>query len=677
MERFTPKPILIVDTLSIFSLVPIVLRSNLSKEVFYLRQGMGFLKHLMVMLFKRFGWSFEPIEYTMSSTGGRSLYRELSSLLIEKMKICREEIFPAHINKLIRVSSYERKRVSSCLTTLAGAELYYPMLLYLLSQHKFVSEYKVGAVLLKKTVFAKMISETYGNINLQAVFYSSFGQRGIPARQNYMMDEVVSRVIGSGFYRLAKTAALISFSLFSKLKGIFFASKKKIQKHKICAMVFNRQPSETISCLPWGSVQLGNLKKETLTLAPSYLSSSARQFYEERSDRYIEYSFNPYSNKKNRDLSEVYSSFIGYFFRNLKVYRRIFALRGIRGWITNYLLELLAHLSFFEAFFYVNGSKILWATAPDYTFMQMAAIAINRVGGVSLASTFSQSAFPEWEIHHNQIDVYFVWGRRLVEVLKGNEDQCKFFVIAGYPSDKIFAGEFKKAKELRDSIIKRYKVRNIVTFIDNAPGRDSFISPLTFLELYQEIFSWLEEDKKNFCIIKAKRSETIARQPRLKKPIDDFCQKGQLAVFYERAVIYPSWTADVVISPSLSLLCLSALSGQRCIYYDVHRSNEDYTLGLDNISIISQRGRIKEELRKAVGESRRNRRPQSLQPVKDSLIDPFVDGKAVDRIRGYFTDLINKFNCHSSNREAIDHANLEYKRQWGEDSVVRGPLSAD
>ena len=85
-------------------------------------------------------------------------------------------------------------------------------------------------------------------------------------------------------------------------------------------------------------------------------------------------------------------------------------------WVFKYYFTLLIKLSFFEALFFVNGSKILWVMNENDSETQFAAMAIHRQGGISLGTSWSQVPLPEWNIQKNSNDVFFAWGKRMVHI---------------------------------------------------------------------------------------------------------------------------------------------------------------------------------------------------------------------------------------------------------------------
>lgn len=665
---------LVVDTLSFFSLIAIFIKFRSTRTVFYLHKNNSIFTRLTIKTLSKWGWCFEQICYTLSPAGGVSPYKELQKKLIETIKVCQQSLFSKQVDVLLQTSEYERKRLLACFGRYAGAELYFPVQLYIILSVKFQHPDKVKTVLLRKNIFSDIVRGIYRDAGFKPYFYPSFGRRNIFPRDDYDMDKFLFREYSFHRRNLIRASLLVCYSFLCKSAYFFLKLRKPVKKHKICALVFNRYATELCNCLPWGKEEQDYLKDETLLLYLSYMPKSARNFYDCRSDRHLEYSFNPFTGNKDIELIKTWAYFINFLFRNIIKYRKLFGWQGIKLWMSNYLLNILTYLSFFESLFWVNGTKVLWTMNADDSITQMAAMAINRAGGVSLGTSWSMCPLPQWNVQHNQNDIYFIWGKRSKDISLSNNDQCKFLVINGYPVGQIFAYEFQKAQDLRVLIIRQYKAKNILVFIDNIVANDYIISPEDNLEFYREIFSWLEENTANFLIIKAKRSETISKSPVIKEKIDNFCRKKRILILYDRSVFYPGLAADAIISTSLTLLSVTALFGRPCIYYDTHNFTHDFPLKLSNIRIVHNAAEMRPTINNLIEESHRLGYPEKLQPIADSVIDPFADGEATDRIREYIKNSLVKFDKGHTNIEAMDYANTQHIKRWGKDTVIPGPL---
>ena len=546
------KTILIIDSVNFISLFVAFLRFNSTRRVFYLRNNRGILNHITVKMLCKYGWSFTQIQETLSPINGVSPFGELSKLLIRKIGIIREDIFAQEINAIKDISEYERKRLSACLSKYAGKEIYFAMQLYVLLHNKFPLKDKIQAVLLKKTLFSSLIDDTFRKINLTPFYYLYFSRDRLSIRENYFMDKFLLKSNLSCIKSITKVSICIFYSLLTKLTCFLPRLNKSFKKSRICVLINSPYATEMFSLLPWLTEKPSSLKEETLLLFQYSLPKSTKDVYAKKVAQLKEYSINPFRNK-DVELKKIYQYFLSHFLKNLWLYRNLFGYKGIKRWSLKYLVDMILQISFFEVIFHSFGTKILWVTDVEMLQIQMATIAINRLGGISLGTTWSQQSFPEWQTQFNQYDVYFVWGERLANIRKGVNDQSTYFVKVGYPGDSMFTREFKRAQDFRDSVFKQFKVNNILTFVDEMTANDTFISSEDLFKIYNEIFSWLEEDPSNFFVIKAKNTHTIDKYPVLKERIENFYREGRLLVLYEKAAMYPVLAANVVISPYLAL----------------------------------------------------------------------------------------------------------------------------
>ena len=668
--------ILIIDNLNFFSAFAMVSRLTSPRQVFYLHRNNGIFSRLAAGALKTAGWRFQPIEYTLSISGEFSPFRELEKLIIDRIKFCRECIFEKRFGTIKGVSEYERRRLAAAFGKYAGKEIYFPLQLFIVLKMTFEFRERVAAVLLRNNVFSDLIREIYQKENINVYFYAALRGDRFERREDYFMDKMIMilRAPIASARILLKITTRLCYSILCKVILVFAKSGKPFKKHKICALVANVIPTELGSCLPWGSVEESSLKSETLSLHYPSMPEEARGFYRDRSDLLIEDNFSPFIDGMNFGLIKAWSRFSDLFVKNVWLYRKAFGFSGIDRWISKHLLEVISYLSFYEAFFRESGTKVLWTMNEDDSHTQMAAMAINRVGGISLGSTWSQIPFPIWRVQYNKNDISFVWGRRLSDVRFNTYDQCNYFVTTGYPADAAFGNEFRRAQDMRASVDRKNGRRNILTFIDNAAANDDFVSPKHISDIYAGIFAWLEENPANFLIIKAKRRETIDKDRDTKKRIEEFSKEGRLLIVYDRAVMYPSLAADLVVGASLSLPTLAAVLGRPVVFYDVHGTSKDYPLDLPNVYIVTKPEDIKRTIKDALEDGRRSGLTEALRPVRGSSIDPFVDGKSVQRMRQYIEDLLESSNSGASNSEAIEFANTRYKAEWGDDKVVKGRL---
>ena len=674
--RDMEKKILVVDNFSFFSMFAVFLNFKSGGTVFYLHKGKGIFGKLPHGIIEKLGWSVRPIRSKLSPEGGISPFRRLSEVLIRQMELCRENIFLPRLKVLRGISEYERRRLATFLGKRASKELYFPMQILILLTTTLRMHERAAAIFLRKNAFSDIIQQIYRDAGLKIHFYPHLGPWKFEPRENYIWDKLIPKSRISLFKNLSKTALLVFYSLFCKCTCRFFRTKKNLKKYKICALVFNTHATELCNCMPWVLGDHDFLKKETIAFCHCSMPERAKRFYKEKADKFSEYNFNPFVGNKSAETIEAWALFANLFIKNARLYRQLFGSNAVNRWMAKNILDVLIYMSFFEALFGVIGTKILWTMNEDDSQMQMASMAVNRLGGIVCGTTWSLVPMPEWDIQHNMRDIYFMWGRRMARMRSDVQDQYNFSVITGYPADRAFKQQLREAEKLRFSILKENGKRRILTFFDNLCANDSEVSLDDFFAVYKEMFTWLAEDPSHFLIIKAKRPATIAGHYRLEEKINEFREKKQILVLYDKAVVYPGLAADLVIGAvSMTLTSLAAALGTPCIYYDIHDTMRDYPWMLPHVSVVSEEGAIKTAINDLMKHSiREGGYAKRLQPVTGSAIDPFLDGKSIYRMRSYLGNLLKKFAEGSSSFEAVDFSNSRHRAEWGENSVIPGSL---
>lgn len=669
------KEIPLVDNLKFFSLISIIRKYGFCREVFYLHRKMDIFSRLFIFVLSRFGWKFVPITYDMLPVENTSPYKEVHSLLISKIKEC-EKLLRGPMQGLKGVSDYEKERMLGFFGKRAGYEIYFQLKLsVLLSFGKILSGKKVR-VFLKKTFFSGIVQSAYEKIGIKTVFYNSPDKDTFLKREGYLMDGMMLNERRNFLRSLTVAIFLLANSFFYRTWVFLFDRKKPLRKHKICVLILGSKATHLSSGLPWaGHGQRQNdIKEEILTMCSSSLPEKTVDFYVKASDRLVAYDFNPFRPVDGLEMKKSRAAFMGYFLENLKFYKGIFGFNGIKMWMTKYISDILVYLSFFESVFRLNQTRILW-TMTEYDYQtQAAAMAMNRVGGVSFGTTMSHFSQPLWELQRNQNDIQFVWGKRAAGIKKIIFDRCDSFVLAGYPADAMFTSEFKKAKRLREDITGGREKSKVLTLYDEIAWNDFEMTPKKLMNIYGEIFTWLEDDADNFFIIKAKTKNTLDFCKKVKEKIENFSREKRVLVIHEKAAIYAGLAADAVLGTSLSLTSIVALLGRPVIYCDIHNVTEEYPVNLPGFITIHDTKKIREALNKALEKNQVSRPERPPEPLKGSSIDPFADGNSGKRMCQYMKDVMQKIDQGFTNEKALNFANEKYGETWGRDTVIPGPL---
>lgn len=597
--------------------------------------------------------------------------------------------FSKMIQTLDAISPYEKERLVAYFSKQAGIELYFGVQIYVFLTTQFRDRENIVEVLIRKSALSSLISPIYEKARLRVRFYPSFFFGAIFPRENYAMDKVI---LDGQIMNLQQMRSVINTTIKFIMNALrckvlfycFSVNRLKIRSYKVCAMVFNDRLTHLNNCAPWAmpfAKNLGDLKKETLAICPSFFKDGAKEYYRKISDHVLAYDYNFKFSLKNERLIKTMAFSLKFFLKNIYLYRKLWKpkvfpkafMDPLKIWMLKYSFALLTKLSFFEALFFVNGSKILWTMNENDSETQFAAMAMRRRGGVSLGTSWSQVSMPSWNIQKNSNDVFFAWGERMVHIRAQMRDLNYCYVVAGYPGDAYFQTENEKAKTYRLDLMEKYKVNQILTFIDNRAANDILTAKQSFLEIYETLLKWVESNKKNFMIIKTKDMSNFEKIPELQQKTDTFIERGQLAVVNERSALYPGLASDVVFGmSSVSLTSLLAVLGRPVIVYDAHRIFKKFPLGIPQARVIS----TVEEMIPAIHDALEKSSGQFCDAAvhKGTAIDPFVDGKAALRMKTYIENLLECYRKDYSQERALQYANEQFQKEWGRDYVISGAL---
>lgn len=674
----TESPRLMVDVLGIDSLWAVLQHGAGVRLVHYMHAARDPVNRLAIRILGRCGWTFVQLDYSLAPVNGASPFKQLTALLLSLMRQCRDTLFVETFQRLTAFSVYERARLSAFFAKQAGIEMFFAVQLYVVMTSGSVRMACTTALFLQDSVFAPLLRELYGRVQVRPHFYRSRCGGKPQPRTGYQMDRVILHKTKRRIHRVLQSVRLFALGGFYGVLGRLSPEAMPARRHKICALVAASPAVERRSCLPWMSPDDGEeLKREILAVYGSWMAPQDIAFYRRRCDQAVLLDFDPVRDAREPLLRAAWASYPGVFGRNLKRYRQVVGIDRMSRWMLKNLLEIVIKTSYFESLFRLQGTQVLWTMNEDDSDGWLAAMAAHRVGGVSLGTTWSQPALPAWNIQRNQNDVYFVWGQRMGQIRLASDDPCYAYVIAGYPGDGQFAAARQQAHEYRQRLLQRQGcIRTIASFFNAMPARDALFSPALLREFYQQLFAWLDEDPGNFLIIKAKRRETLCWDVNLQRAIDAYQQAGRLDVLQDLAAVYPALAADVVVGlgATLSLPSLAATLGCAVVLCDPHHLLQDHPIGLPNVTVVSQTSAVRPAMAQIIAGARDGNGPGRLEPRHGSVIDPFVDGQTARRYQQYIQDLLRSLDQGRTGVDAVEAANQRYQARWGAEHLLRGPL---
>lgn len=669
--------LVVVDILGLSSLWSLLTQRRCSKHVRYAHMAKGMLARGVISALRCCGWSFAPLASTLAAVNGTSPYKELDAMMLGVIHRCHREFLAEHLRVVEGLSPYERRRLATYFGKCAAAELYLTMQLCVMLRADADQGAPVSMALIRRSPFTSLVAEVFRAKGLRLAWYRALWWQAVAVRPQYQMDRFVTRKTRSRWYRLLHMALLLGYAGWSRIVCRPMPPARSTRVHRVCALIANRYALDRYSCLSWVRADDDAMKREVLAIYGGAMPADALAFYQGRCDRLLRYSFLPMLNRQAGELRAVWASYAPGLLRSLWQYRRLVSAGRLARWLWKYLPEFLIKTAFFEALFRVHGARVLWTMNDDDVEGQLAAIAMHRVGGISLGASWSQTVLPEWDVHRNQNDIVFVWGDRMRDIAQQAQEPCHSLVTAGYPGDHHFAEARREGLALRTRLLRLPHVRTIAVFFDAMPAQDALMVPARLAALYEELFGWLEDDPGNFLVIKTKRHETLHWHTGLQARIREYSRAQRLETIHDRSTIAPGLAGDVVLGlgASLSLPSLAATLGRPTVLYDPHHILRDFPLGLPNVIAVSAVASVRPAIVTALQHRPQAGHVEPLPPFTRSAVDPFVDGRSAERSRDYVADVLRAFNARVSSAQAIATANERYRSRWGGEMISRGPLA--
>lgn len=671
---------IITDILCAGSCLKLFMKYRHDREVYFVMRGNALVDRLTFALLLRLGWKFMPLEYELKPiAGGREPFFDVRKELDAFFERFIAAKLQEGIYKHRYFSEYEKKRIATYLELELKKKLYRSVeILYVLG----LLQKDIGrprAVLLLSSVWQREITALYNERGYEVSFYKVFFPWAPYTRPFYLMDYFVKASFGralnslsGAFYLFLKVGShIVNGVSYWIIRHFNRAVPSRIGTFDIVAIIPGYMRTEWFNDLCWKQVPRER-GYATLAMLFGTLDESAYDTYGYLAERWVS------PNRFSR-FPHLFSIYYWLWPLYPKVLIRNISrlLRGFRGENINFnhwfeLINLWIEVSRMEALFILTGAKILWTNIEGQDLSSLAgSIAINRLGGVSIGSTWSMFGVQDFRGYRNTLDIWFIWGDKHVELFQ--EEVCKAMVICGYPGDFYLEDHLKKAKELRKAWQERYGAETIITLYDNAIGYDiqHFFTP-TF-EYLEKILRWVHKETKNLFVIKSKHKAFIDSYPR---PILDLLRlleaEKRLIYEFKKADLAPGLAADLVVGFGITTLpSLLGTYGKDVILLDINGINMKNSADAKNIRFIKRPEEIVDCLEqwKAMRQNGEIEREITIQSKPDWL-DSFADGRASQRISEYISYLMNGLINGLGSNKAIEAANKRYGAHWGNDKIV-------
>ncbi len=666
---------IVVDVLSVYSCLKILLKHPKCRRVYFIMQSHGLLDRVSSYVMRMLGWKFTALEYDLTPNKGDKPYLHV------RKKI--EDVFNDLMRPKIRVqvygqdyfTKYEKQRISTCLEVINKRDIYRSIeILYLLETDK-VGIGKPDVVLLSNVRWHSEIAALYKEKGISVSFYRIWVMRELKRRDKYSMDYYFktsislrpNRLFGS-FYLLNRIVLDICTCLFYRIARLL--SKRippKLQKFDL-AMVFDGYTkSEWLNELFWKREEAAS-KVKTLAMYFGAYSNFDFKAVENLADGWVglsKFSYSPSIKPIYYWLWPEYPKLL------IKKLSKIL-IGAIRSKIplSNFfeIINLWIEVSKMEALFKITGIKIFWTSVEGMNLVSLAgSLAMNRAGGVTVGSTWSLYGHRvDFRGYRNALDVWFIWGKQHADFLQ--EDLFKSMVVCGYSGDFYMEEHLRKGINLRGQLKQQKKVESIICYYDNAVGNDIHHSSVPVTKYFSNVLNWLKDHPGNLLVLKSKSKRVLDNYPDdIKKLFRELESQNRIVYELKKGDLSPGFAADLILGFKVTMPCLLGAYGKKAILLDVNEFNKKNPLDLENVNFINDPEEIIERLEKW---SLNGKDDDIRMTPTPSKVDPFVDGCSFQRVSGYILNLLDGLNRGMGADEAIDTANSVYAKECGSETII-------
>lgn len=663
---------IVADTLNIFSGLLLLTRYKKDKKVFYVFKAKGRGIDFLIQWMKRRNWKFTEIDYELGSTLEGSDFIELQKAYHELAeKETRPEICKK-IDKCSLFSKREKEIIRSYLNSLIETSLYQGLEIL---QSVVAIKKRFGMpsrVLLQSTPLKSVLRKEYVKKGMVVSFYKTYFFPSFCERKEYYdMMQILSLRYHKFF--ISKLTRILFVVIEDFLLCVFrFLFRRNLLLERdgtfdICAIVPSYERRPWFHDLNW---RVDSKAKTWRVLGLIYsIPDEHFSIYRDFADRWIDFR----RFRLEKGASTIYDwIFPRVFFISIwnfwRILRNIFIL-GFSWHLVIYLSELFWEESKLEALFRKFQIRLLW-TNIEWIHPQStaAAIAIHRLGGVSLGSTWSVYAYPAMTGQRNTNDIFFAWGKRHVTLFRKAGAVCQNFVLNGYLGDFYLSDFQKEAQKLRRQWQDEFGPKFVICYYDNIFLKNIYVTYSSVLNFFDHFLLWLKEHPEILFVFKSKKGDGFEHYPiKIKEAFMEMERKKQLIYCSQPADLGPGLASDLVVGLYIATLpSLLAAYGKKAILFDNHRLYKEWPVyDLKNVTFIEKAEQLKEVLNNEL----EKRRIDPRFRVSPSELDPFCDGGATARINNYFSDLLASLKSGDGSYAAILAANERYRAKWGVDKV--------
>lgn len=350
----------------------------------------------------------------------------------------------------------------------------------------------------------------------------------------------------------------------------------------------------------------------------------------------------------------------------------------IGKWILQTARRLLWEVHFWKMFYQTFNIKLIYLPEEGNPMSIAQRIAFDTMGegaGYTVGRGRSDFGDPTSSLmgYHTK-DIFFTWNCRATEYLKPRYNRVQTQVIVGHPNDMNFFTNDNKLEEKRKQLIEN-GARFVIALFDTGHGTGLFTFETPDMEsFYRAFLKWVLEDDTVGIVIKSKKPYILKTLPNILPLLAKAETTGRcirLSDEFGRLPSDASRIADIAVGAGVSSAVTEAvIAGCRGIHY--HKSfpyrHDYFKWGYEKIVFDDL-----DRMMNAIKSYKTN--PDSNPDLGDwthylSLLDPFRDGRAGERMGSYLRWCLEGFDAGLDSEAVLQQVNTKYAEMWGADKVI-------
>jgi len=305
-------------------------------------------------------------------------------------------------------------------------------------------------------------------------------------------------------------------------------------------------------------------------------------------------------------------------------------------------------------------------------------VALQLTGGITVRKQRSYFFEPFGTLlGHYPSNVFFAWNDETPKYLHNYRNRIDHCLISGFPNDRAFKKNALKSLLLKEELSKKGANFTVALF-DNVFNENIHFSKKMIESLYKYFLKWVLEDKEVAVIMKPKKPQYLKQLESIGDLFARAKATGRCVILNGAPCRLPSdasHAANIAVGAGISSAVMEAvIAGSRGVHCDLpkHHFHDFYKWGAEKI-IFDDIDKLMKAL-KRFKENPINEPKLGEWASHINKLDPFRDGRSGERVGVYMRWLLESFDKGELRDEAMQYANRNYKKRWGENTVIAGPL---